>query len=66
MTLRRWTVAFFMTSLVTAALGFTNLVERAAEIGKILFIISVVVCAGLLLAELGVYLRRLAESLDRD
>jgi uncharacterized membrane protein YtjA (UPF0391 family) len=66
MTLHRWTVAFLMNSLVTAALGFTNLVERAAEIGKILFIISVVVCAALLLAELVVYLRRLAESLDRD
>ena len=66
MTLHRWTVAFFMNSIVTAALGFTNFAEGVSVIAKILFIISVVVCTGLLLAALVAYLKGLAESLDSD
>jgi uncharacterized membrane protein YtjA (UPF0391 family) len=55
-----------MNSLVSGALGFTDFVGRAAEIAKILFIISMVVSAGLLFAELVAYLKALAESLNSD
>jgi uncharacterized membrane protein YtjA (UPF0391 family) len=66
MTLHSWAVVFLMNFLVTAALAFTDLVEGVAGIAKILFYICVVVCAGLLFAELVAFWHRVQASLYRD
>ena len=63
MTLHSWTVGSLTTVLVTANFALTDLTGGTAGIAKMLFYISAGVFAGLLSAELVVFLRRVGASL---
>jgi uncharacterized membrane protein YtjA (UPF0391 family) len=46
--LLKWALAFFVISLIAALFGFFGIAEGAADIGRVLFFIFIVVFAVLL------------------
>ena len=40
----RWSLAFFIISIIAALFGFTGIAEGAAEIAKIIFFIFLALC----------------------